>query len=249
MHTTSKEYPRGYSMRLNRYRLGFSNGNAKLALTYIFNLPCGITCPGAGQCKVVVGMDGKIISKGTNKRYRCYASQGEMYTGARNNRHRNYDSLRGLSREGMRDLLLSEVPRGGRVRIHESGDYFSQDYFDAWMDVARALPEQLFYGYTKSIPYLLNRVAIMPENFRIVASRGGKYDRLITMNKLQSVRVVWSVEEAAKKGLPIDHDDNMVYKSKEDFCHLIHGNQNPGAGAGAAMWAMRRAGINGYRKL
>ena len=231
-----------------RYKLGFSMGNAKLIFTCIFNLPCGITCPGAGQCKVVVGDDGKIKSKGTNLEYRCYAGQKEMYENVRKSKHRNYDALLGLSRAGMRDLLLSELPRGVRVRIHESGDFFSQDYFDAWIDVARALPEQLFYGYTKSIPYLLNRVAIMPDNFRIVASYGGKYDRLITINKLQSVKVVWSVEEAVKIGLPIDHDDSLAYTSREDFCHLIHGTQNAGSGAGAAMNKMRRAGINGYRR-
>jgi hypothetical protein len=35
------------------------------------------------------------------------------------------------------------------VRIHDSGDFFSDEYTQAWLRVMRARPTVLFYAYTK----------------------------------------------------------------------------------------------------
>ena len=37
------------------------------------------------------------------------------------------------------------------VRLHDSGDFYSQEYLDAWKAVAKALPDMVFYAYTKSL--------------------------------------------------------------------------------------------------
>jgi len=40
------------------------------------------------------------------------------------------------------------------LRIHESGDFFSQDYLDAWVSIIKAFPTFSFWAYTKS--YMLD---------------------------------------------------------------------------------------------
>lgn len=37
------------------------------------------------------------------------------------------------------------------VRIHASGDFISQEYVEAWAEIARDFPEINFYAYTKSL--------------------------------------------------------------------------------------------------
>lgn len=37
------------------------------------------------------------------------------------------------------------------VRIHESGEFYSQGYLDKWTTIAEALPEVTFYTYTKRL--------------------------------------------------------------------------------------------------
>lgn len=52
-------------------------------------------------------------------------------------------------------------------RIHESGDFFSEEYIDAWIRIAKARPLVRFYSYTRSwrVPELLpalERLAALP---------------------------------------------------------------------------------------
>jgi hypothetical protein len=35
------------------------------------------------------------------------------------------------------------------IRIHDSGEFFSQKYVDDWETIAKKLPTQTFYAYTK----------------------------------------------------------------------------------------------------
>lgn len=35
-------------------------------------------------------------------------------------------------------------------RIHDSGDYFSPEYFDAWIEIASAIPEMIFWSPTRT---------------------------------------------------------------------------------------------------
>lgn len=66
------------------------------------------------------------------------------------------------------------------VRIHDSGDFFSEDYLRAWMSIAAQTPSVLFYAYTKEVA-LLKRVAagMAPPNFLWCYSLGGRQDHLI----------------------------------------------------------------------
>jgi hypothetical protein len=134
------------------------------------------------------------------------------------------------------------------VRFHQSGDFFSQAYFDAWLMVAQQHPDLIFYGYTKALPFWVKRLHAIPANMKLVASRGGTHDNLIDMFGLRSVRVVLSEREARRKWkLQIDHDDTNCWKGTGDFAVLIHGTQPKGSKAGKAWYKISKHGRGGYK--
>ena len=70
---------------------------------------------------------------------------------------------------------------GAAIRIHDSGDFFADWYFELWLTLALLFPKILFYAYTKEVSmvkaYLLR--GEVPDNFRIIFSKGGLQDELI----------------------------------------------------------------------
>ncbi|MDX8030996.1 hypothetical protein SK803_12275 [Lentzea sp. BCCO 10_0856] len=67
--------------------------------------------------------------------------------------------------------------RGAWVRIHDSGDFFSDSYLQAWLDICRARPDTNFYAYTKEVSRF--RALVEPDpppNFLWVYSYGGTQD-------------------------------------------------------------------------
>jgi hypothetical protein len=155
----------------------------------------------------------------------------------------------------MVDLILKSLPPGAPVvRVHTGGDYFSQRYFDAWLEVARKRPRTTFYFYTKSIRYWVARLNEVGDghtpgtvpNFVPTASRGGRDDHLIEAHSLRSARVVYSEAEAESLGLEIDHDDSHAMRHGKDFSLLIHGSQPAGSEASQAISALRKQGEFGY---
>lgn len=84
-----------------------------------------------------------------------------------------------------RDHLTPEVAAlldsgAACVRIHDSGDFFSDEYLLAWLTVATLTPDVLFYAYTKEVERVRRVVgANGPANFLHVFSMGGKQDHLL----------------------------------------------------------------------
>jgi len=146
----------------------------------------------------------------------------------------------------MAALILESLSTDAKmVRIHVSGDFFSDNYFLAWMDVAKARPEILFYTYTKSLLIWLRQRSSVPANFELTASERGKHDDLIELESLKFAKVLFSIAEAQELGLEIDHDDSHAYASDKSFALLLH-NQRKETPAAKAMSAPRSAGFNGY---
>jgi hypothetical protein len=81
----------------------------------------------------------------------CYAKKAQkMYKAVLPYRERNYQAslLPGFSAATVKEIQgLRRAPKA--VRVHESGDFYSQDYIDSWVKVALALPGTIFYAYTK----------------------------------------------------------------------------------------------------
>jgi hypothetical protein len=233
-------------------KLKFAKGNAKLEKdTAIFSLPAGHTCPAALLCQSRAHKLTGKLTDGARTVFRCYAASAEnLFRNIRVSRWRNFESL--LACKGvtaMADLILRSMPVKGikLCRVHSSGDFFSQSYFDAWVAVARNKPDVIFYAYTKALPYWIARLGEIPSNFRLVASRGGRYDSLIEQHNLRNVKVVFSEAEAIKANLPLDHDDSHAWKHTGNFALLLHGTQPAGSYASKVLYSLRKQGKGGYK--
>lgn len=232
--------------------LMFGDGNAKID-EYIstFSLPSGYTCPGANQCKTMADKNTGKLRECAGCVFRCFsASQESLYPVVRRSRWGNFFRLNKCKTKWeMARLILESLPQSKflpAVRIHVSGDFFSQMYFDAWMEVARRRPSVIFYAYTKSIPFWIKRLGSIPKNMKLTASLGGKFDDLIVKHKLKYCKVVFSVQEARNLRLEIDQDDSHAYESNKSFCVLLHGKQSAGSPAGLALIELSQKGIGGY---
>lgn len=228
--------------------LHLSNGNGKLSNdTLIFNLPAGKTCPGAMYCKsfAVVNDDGKrSIVDGKYTEFRCFAASSEVqYDAVFNNRAENLQMIVDAIQNGSAADLINSSIQSKRtkktklVRIHESGDFFSGAYLDAWIEVARLNPDLKFYCYSKSLQlfYLLK----LPENFYLTASYGGKWDHMIDEGYFPRYsKVCMNDADANALGLEVDHDDSHCFGNKP-FALLVHGTQPKGSIWGAAIRARR----------
>lgn len=234
-------------------KLKFGKGNAKLDKHVVtFSLPAGKTCPGANECKsMAVELNGKRhIVDGKFTKFRCFAaSQEVLYTNTYKARLHNLNLIKSVIRSVPKttELILTSLPKSlNYLRDHVSGDFFSQNYFDAWMEVARSRPEVLFYAYTKSLPFWVARLDAIPDNFVLTASVGGKHDHLIDQYNLRSARVVYSEAEAKGLGLSIDHDDSLAMTHGPSFALLLHGTQPEGSEAAQAWTKLRLTGKSGY---
>lgn len=234
--------------------LSFSLGNAKLSKdTAIFSLPAGHTCKFAELCRSNANRQTGKITDGPHTQFRCYATAPEaLFPNIRKSRWNNFELLKEAKTTiGMASLigsaLMAKRSTIKLVRFHASGDFFSQEYFDAWLLVAKNHPEWLFYGYSKALPYWVNRLGSIPNNFKIVASRGGTHDALIEQHGLRSVKVVYTEKEAKKLKLELDHDDTLVWKGTKSFAILLHGSQPAGSEAGKAWQLLKTKGRGGYK--
>lgn len=241
--------------------LYFSKANAKtknlgLGKVYSLDLPAGYTCPGARDC-LSKCVNGKI-KDGPHTQFRCFsASQEVTYPAVHKRRMMNLAELRRCKRtRQITTLIMESLPRDANViRYHVSGDFFKESYFQAALDVADRRPDILFYGYTKSLLHICtygNREKMeqgeMLPNFFLTASRGGKHDELIDLMSMREARVVFSVEEAEKLGLAIDHDDSHAATIGPSFALLLHGVQPAKTAASIALSALKKLKIGGYSK-
>ncbi len=138
------------------------------------------TCPGALACRAV-----------------CYAKQGAYnWPATKAARQRALEST--LSQSFVDDAVadLKRMRGVGVVRIHDSGDFYSQTYLDKWVAIARAFPNIIFYAYTKSVTLDFTGI---PENFRVTFSLGGKYDSQVDLSKPHS-RIFTTHEDMERAG-------------------------------------------------
>lgn len=243
-----------------RQPLRFGQGNAKLdAAVTTFSLPAGWTCPFAAACQSKADPETGRIRDGRHASIRCYAASMEARRpSVRRARWHNLRALRRCkSTAAMARLILDSLsPFARLVRVHDSGDFWSQDYFDAWLMVARERPQTTFYAYTKAIPSWLARLDQVGDgrtpgavpNLVLTASYGGTHDDLIDQYQLRSARVVFSPDEAAELGLEVDHDDGHAMTHGASFALLLHGSQPSGTEAARAIRSLRQAGFSGYGK-
>lgn len=261
--------------------LKFTRGNAKLdalesivgGQVWTFSLLSGYSCPYAKRClsRAVRGPDGKTtIEDGQQTQFRCFsASEEAMYPNVYDARNHNLQALKACENNTSEivSLILSSLPLKARcIRVHVGGDMFNQAYFDAWMNVASAKPNVLFYAYTKSLPFWLSalRRKIIPDNFVLTASRGGFRDEMISLYRFREAVVIADMETTQAvidsgnhdvipvglyKGYPIDHTDEhaaLPELRNQSFALLIHGTQPKGGESAKAKSILN--GVGSYTK-
>ena len=196
--------------------LKWSFGNSKLAKldTVSFNIPAfrsadGFeTCPKAGACATL-----------------CYARQGRyMMPMVAATREFNL----AIARRDLHQFIdyaiedLSKI-KNKIVRVHDSGDFFSQDYMDAWFDIASAYPLKKFYAYTKSLH--LDR-SNQPPNFQIVQSVGGLMDDEIDPTSSHS-RIFETHYQRRKAGYVDGNvNDGPAIRGANKIGLVYHGQKN-----------------------
>jgi hypothetical protein len=180
---------------------------------YEFNLPTGWSCPYADTCLVKVD---KLTGRMENKSdaYRCYAASAERFPGVRKSRWNNFQD----AKQGK----IPPLPRNAKhVRIHMAGDFFSQAYFDAWLEYCADHPDVEFWAYTKSLRYWVARKDSIPPNLVLTASYGGRDDHLIQEHGLKYALVV-TRDQAKGDSRPIDTNDDLA--RTPDVCFLLLDN-------------------------
>jgi hypothetical protein len=185
---------------------------------WVITLPSGEKfncCPAAGAC--------------ANP---CYARKGTYrFANVRAAHMRNLmmtlDDLPGWEEQMIAELRAKKFV-GAYVRIHDAGDFYSDDYLAAWLRIAKATPETTFYAYTKEVERFKRMVEPNPlPNFVHIYSFGGRYDNLIEDDDRQAD--VFPTREALG-------DAGFVDQEESDLL-AIHGpkkvgivvNNHPGA--------------------
>jgi hypothetical protein len=122
------------------------------------------TCPSAGICRNV-----------------CYARNGTYLWPVVLGRHQA--NLRFVMDDptGWENAMIAELGarkfHGAWIRIHDSGDFYSDDYVHAWRRICAARPDVNFYAYTKEVDRFRRLVEPdPPPNFLWVYSYGGTQD-------------------------------------------------------------------------
>ncbi len=183
---------------------------------YEFNLPAGHTCPQANECLLKADRETGKMTHGKNQVFRCYAAMTERFPAVRDARWSNLEAIR--ASKNMVNLISATIPKkADRIRIHGSGDFFKQSYFDAWLEIARLNPNILFWAFTKSVQFWIKRMDTVPANLILQASRGGKQDRLIDEYNLKSATVFKTITLAKASGLPLDVDDKYACSNLGSF--------------------------------
>jgi hypothetical protein len=112
--------------------------------------------------------------------------------------------------QSMIEELTHRRYRSKWVRIHDAGDFFSDEYLEAWLRIAAVTPDVTFYAYTREVSRFRRCVeqGQRPDNFMYLFSLGGKEDKLIDLVADRHCDVFPSLEAATVAGYSSQHEDD-----------------------------------------
>lgn len=162
----------------------------------------------------------------------CYTAYGRMSMDtARQAYNENLEMARtGALWERMEPELASlekKAAREGkqvRIRVHDSGDYYSREYLFSWLETARNHPSIIFYSYTKAVGWVKQAqdAGEVPENFRFVFSIGTT--QALQLTESDRVAGVFGKERAVPPGwMDGSHDDFWVSEPTGNIFLRYHG--------------------------
>jgi len=232
----------------------FQGNNAKLNHAFM-SLPAGVSCPGAGNCLSFFNPeDGKLYVASENEGSVCYAAALEAGMGPRGTkgakgyrkeRYLNFYVIENALKGGYNNLAevitksiqnheLNTGPMT-EIRIHEDGDFYSEEYFKGWVKAAMMNPDVHFYFYTKSIPYLVkylknnkalpsNFTANMSSNFNPKFKKHFEYYKALNDGEIKVAKIYDSYDDVPE-GVPVDKTDAyaMDPNFKGEFALVYHG--------------------------
>jgi hypothetical protein len=154
------------------------------------------TCPNAGACAAF-----------------CYAKNGTYLFSNVRKAHIEKLELVLWHREEWKRLMIEEIKKAKYkdkyIRIHDAGDFFSQQYAQDWIDIANECNESIFYTYTKEV--LLMKKLDKPSNFIVIYSFGGKQDQYINKEVDRHSDVFPDYDEMIRLGyVDIEEDDKQA---------------------------------------
>ena len=186
-----------------------SQGNSKLNGSSVpivsWGLPAGKTCLFAGACR--------SMCYAQKRRYKFASVVAKREENLRLAKSKDFKAC-------IRQDLIG-LPNGTYVRIHDSGDFFSEKYLRDWMGLMNEFPGINFYAYTKAVP-LLNKVGFLPANFRAIFSLGGTSDQDVNICSHRHARIFDTLEELLAAGyVDGSKDDGVAATSKEIRIGLV----------------------------
>lgn len=105
---------------------------------------------------------------------------------------------------------------GAAIRIHDSGDFYSDDYLRRWIRIARQVDDVLFYAYTKEVSRVKEHADAepFPANFRVIFSMGGIEDHLLDPDTDRHAEVFPDLVTLADAGYEDQEESDL-------FCVLL----------------------------
>lgn len=111
------------------------------------------------------------------------------------------------------------------IRIHDSGDFYSAEYLVKWLNIMARYPQVQFYAYTKMVELFKGRM--LPPNFKVIYSLGGKQDNLINQATDRHSKVFESTQELLASGyVNTSHDDMLALGDNPKIGLVYHGGKN-----------------------
>ena len=233
----------------------FGVNNTKLKNTITFSKSSGLTCPAANKCRAMAIMNDngkRSVKRFKDTEFTCYSASLEalypsLYNLTRHNtsllnEYIKNDDFKGLVECFNASLNKKRSKNINLIRWNQSGDIYTRFELEALKEVCELNKDLIFYFYTKNL-ILFGHNHSIPNNMKVVASYGGKYDYLIDRGYFKRFsKVVFSTNEAKILNLPIDTDDSHAYEDKgaNGFALLLHGTQEKNTKASEALKQIRR---------
>jgi len=176
---------------------------------YNFGIPAFLsetglkTCPQAGAC--VSG---------------CYARSGTYRF--KNSINAYEERLKLTQNKSFIDIMSAEVnlkylksqAKGNKclIRIHDSGDFYSEKYAMDWFLIMEQNPNVSFYAYTKMVQMFeqLADLNFRQSNFRLIYSYGGKQDSQIDTNRHWHSKVFQNEIDLLNAGYTDATQDDLI---------------------------------------
>ena len=129
----------------------------------------------------------------------CYAQKGnyKRFPKVAEGMEERFLISKSLSFVALMDIEINKK-KADAVRIHDSGDFYNNEYIEKWVNIAMLNPNVNFYAYTKSIPLFKGRN--LPKNMDVIFSFGSKKDELIDVNNDRHARIFNNETELLKEG-------------------------------------------------